>query len=239
MGETKLNAGTKDDLESFFGHLDYRLKLHEKMNAAVQPLLATKFNVFDFIIPDENKLSDILACLLNPQGEHAQGGVFLEGFLHFVCDKKFNTIDAGPVVVTREERTGLIERNRRRIDILIDIEGFMPQDNLGVGIENKPWAGEQPEQMSDYLKQLRGKYGDQFKLIYFSPTGEEPESIPQNIRLKLQQSGHLVCASYVPTLLNWLEFCETSATSDKVRWFIRDFYGYLYSQFIEEDYNDE
>lgn len=232
-------AATKDDLESFFGHLDYRLKLHEKTNSAVQPLLATQFNVFDFISPDENRLSDILACLLNPQGEHAQGGVFLEEFLRHVCDLKFSVRDVERVVVKREERTGLIDRNRRRIDILIDVEGFIPEDSFGVGIENKPWAGEQPEQLSDYLKQLRAAYGNQFKLLYLSASGDDPESIPEPERAELKKSGHLVCASYTPMLLFWLETCETMISADKVRWFVRDFFAYLYSQFIEEDYDDE
>jgi len=229
---------TKEELESFFGHLDYRLKLHEKTNSAVQPLLASRFNVFDFIAPDENRLSDILACLLDPEGVHSQGGVFLEGFLHHVCDLKFSVRNVERVIVRREERTGLIERNRRRLDILIDVEGFIPEDCFGVGIENKPWAGEQPEQMSDYLKQLRGKYGNRFRLLYLSASGDEPESIPQSERLALRKSGHLVCSSYI-SLLTWLELCETSIVSDKVRWFVRDFFAYLHSQFIEEDYDDE
>jgi hypothetical protein len=32
--------------------------------------LATGFNVFHLIEPDENKLSDILAGLLDPKGSH-------------------------------------------------------------------------------------------------------------------------------------------------------------------------
>ncbi len=232
-------ATTKDDLKSFFGHLEYRLKLHEKTNSAVQPMLATQFNVFDFIAPDENRLSDILACLLNPQGEHAQGGVFLEEFLRHVCDLKFSVGDVETVVVKREERTGLIDRNRRRIDILIDVEGFSPEDSFGVGVENKPWAGEQPEQLNDYLKQLRAAYGGRFKLLYLSASGDDPVSIPEPERTELKKSGHLVCASYTPTLLFWLETCESMISADKVRWFVRDFFAYLYSQFIEEDYDDE
>jgi len=238
MSTMDSKATTKADLESFFGHLDYRLKLHEKTNSAVQPLLATQFNVFDFIAPDENRLSDILACLLNPQGEHAQGGVFLEGFLRHVCDLKFNLRDVERVVVRREERTGLIDRNRRRIDILIDVEGFVPEERFGVGIENKPWAGEQPEQLNDYLKQLRAAYGNRFKLLYLSASGDDPESIPQSERAALLKSGQLVCTGYT-ALLTWLELCETSIGSDKVRWFVRDFFAYLYDQFIEEDYDDE
>jgi len=36
-----------------------------------------------------------------------------------------------------------------------------------------------------------------------------------------------------------LETCETTISADKVRWFVRDFFAYLYSQFTEEDYDDE
>src|SRR3954447_12663738 len=43
--------------------------------------LAEDFNVFDFLRPDENCLSDIVAWLLDPRGSHGQGGAFLEHFL--------------------------------------------------------------------------------------------------------------------------------------------------------------
>src|SRR4051794_32824876 len=38
---------------------------------------ARRFNVFSLIKPDENRLSDILADLLDPDGPHGQGNLFL------------------------------------------------------------------------------------------------------------------------------------------------------------------
>src|ERR1700688_527905 len=43
--------------------------------------LAQDFNVFNFIQPNENRISDIFAWLLDPGGTHAQGETFLRHFV--------------------------------------------------------------------------------------------------------------------------------------------------------------
>lgn len=47
-------------LSQFFNDVDRQLKLAERRQQGIDKLKATKFNVFDLIEPDENKLSDIL-----------------------------------------------------------------------------------------------------------------------------------------------------------------------------------
>ena len=60
----------------------------------------------------------------------------------------------------------------RRIDISVQIgEG---DGRYCLAIENKPYAGDQVNQVRDYLEYLGKEYCARFLLIYLSPTGEGP-----------------------------------------------------------------
>ena len=64
-------------LEQFFANINHKVELAETQQRLIDKQQATKFNVFELIEPDENKLSDILADLLDPKGSHGQGDLFL------------------------------------------------------------------------------------------------------------------------------------------------------------------
>lgn len=76
---------SRDDLFHFCGNLHYRLQLLEKTRTHTDRLLATRFNVFEYIQPNENRLSDLIADLLDPKGKHGQGQVLLREFVKTVC----------------------------------------------------------------------------------------------------------------------------------------------------------
>ena len=60
--------------------------------------LAPDFNVFDFIAPDELRLSSILAWLLDPAGSHSQGNLFLVELLReFGLDWPMDGLDGSQV----------------------------------------------------------------------------------------------------------------------------------------------
>jgi len=67
-------------LNQFFSVIREKRKAFADNYAYFAPKLAPRFNCFDFINPDENKLSEVLAELLDPKGTHAQGDVFLRLF---------------------------------------------------------------------------------------------------------------------------------------------------------------
>jgi hypothetical protein len=71
-GEARLNH--------FFSVLREKRKAFAENYAYFATQLAPRFNSFNFICPDEMKLSKILAMLLNPEGDHAQGDLFLKLF---------------------------------------------------------------------------------------------------------------------------------------------------------------
>jgi hypothetical protein len=190
---------------------------------------ADAFTVFDYIEPDENCLSDILADLLNPRGPHGQGDCFLQLFMRTMgvplpCDSQ-------RVTITREERTRFLPNPLRRIDVLLDFDTF------GIGIENKPWAEEQPDQVKDYLDHLRRRYGEAFLLVYLSGDGSAPPSVPfvELVRLKERKQFRLV--AYPIELCLWVDDCVKNCQAEKVRWFLRDLASYLrrwFSRAVED-----
>ncbi|MDP1993957.1 MAG: PD-(D/E)XK nuclease family protein [Ignavibacteria bacterium] len=64
----------------FFSVLREKRKAFADNYAFFAPKLAPRFNSFKFICPDEMRLSEVLAMRLNPQGDHAQGDLFLKLF---------------------------------------------------------------------------------------------------------------------------------------------------------------
>ncbi len=81
------------ELKSFFSEIRDKVEPQQRL---LDQKMATGFNVFDFIDPDENKLSDILAWLLDPKGSHGQNDLFLQLIfkqLNLGSSKTF-TIDA-------------------------------------------------------------------------------------------------------------------------------------------------
>jgi hypothetical protein len=213
----------RQQLKDFFGNLGYRLKLLEEVRAQTDVFLSTRFNVFDYIEPDENRLSDVIAGLLDPKETHAQGDRFLRAFLNMVCG--LNEGLSGGCLVLREDLTSFIQSNRRRMDILLVFDDF------AVAIENKPWAGEQADQIADYVDHLRRRFVDNFIIVFLSPEGSEPESLKPGDKERIRKHRQLVCVGYNGVYRHWLEACVKECCSEKIMWFLRDFIGFVEHEF--------
>lgn len=214
---------TRTDLLHFCGNLQYRLKLLGQTRQHTDRLLATRFNVFDYIRANENRLSDVIRDLLDANGTHGQGDAFL---------KKFVEALYGPMPppwefqsVLREKATSLIESHRRRLDIVVDLKSF------GIGIENKPWAGEQRAQIGDYVANLERRFAGNYKIIYLSSGDAEPTSIDEQAKKKLLKEGKLVLWAYRGRFNEWLRRCHQVCEAEKVRWFLYDFMTYVAQKF--------
>ena len=131
-------------LEQFFSSLKHRVELAGKQQRRINRRRATDFNVFHLIEPDENKLSDILADLLDPVGDHGQGDLFLRLLfkrLGLGSDAKLTK----NVTVQREAPTHGILKYRRRMDIFVEARALLV-------IENKLDSLELRDQVKDYLE---------------------------------------------------------------------------------------
>ena len=77
--QNKLEISTisESELEQFFSEMRRQVEGAQTQQRKLDREQTSGFNVFDLIEPDENKLSDVLAWLLNPKKSHGQGGLFL------------------------------------------------------------------------------------------------------------------------------------------------------------------
>ena len=216
----------RQDLERFFADVKYRVQLAERLRCQLDVRLATGFNVFDLIEPDENKLSDVLADLLDPKGAHGQDDLFLRllfGRLGLGSDAKLRTKDA---TVRREAPMRGTRKDHRRMDVFVEA-------GVLLAIENKVDSPEQQDQVIDYLIDLErrcpcppGQPIQNF-LIYLTPDHRSPASLNDSELENHQKSGRLHCWSYQDDLYPWLEDCRRDCEAQKIRDFLSDFIAYI------------
>jgi hypothetical protein len=233
MAQTDLAHGSsrptvdQRELERFFTDVKYRVHLAETLRCRLDMRLATGFNVFDLIDPDENKLSDVLAGLLNPNGAHGQGDLFLRLFferLDLRPDAKL-TKDA---TVQREARVPGTWKDDRRMDVFVEA-------GVLLAIENKVDSPEQQGQVRDYLNYLERRCpcipGQPIRntLIYLTPDHRSPKSLNDSELEKHQKSGRLHCWTYQDELVDWLKACRGDCEAQRIRDFLSDFIAYIES----------
>lgn len=214
-----------DRVNTYFSELGFRFDILKKHSYESDLFLSKRFNVFDYIYVDENRLSDIIADLLNPNGKHGQSDLFLNEFIKIINRK--DLIQGSFPKVIREMGTTFISRTLRRMDILID------WTTNGIMIENKPWADDQYEQILDYKRNLEKRYKDKFIIVYLSKNYQNPSevSISQNDLNILIQNNQFIQISFEIELLLWIKNCIKECQSDKMRHFLKDFSTYVNDNF--------
>ena len=171
------------------------------------------FNVFSILDRESDEVkthSAIIAELLNPQGSHSQGTLFLQLFLEKLLADEIPKLKCGEdglsdeylkefevgVEVSFDRKLKEGKTERRRIDILIE------KDDDCVVIENKIWAADQPEQLESYHEYATTKSGDPI-LIYLTPYGAEPGKYT----LGSLSKNEVVCLSYYEHIIEWVGAC--------------------------------
>lgn len=186
--------------------------------------LAPEFRVFDYLRTDEMGLSRCIADLLDPNGKHGQKNVFLDTFLTRIgADWATSTEDC--VVNTEKKANG-----QRRIDIFLELPKGV------IGIENKPWACCQDNQLTDYANYMENSYGSKAKkwlLVFLSNRSPEEKSITQKSREKLENERQFVQCNY-SDIIDWLEACSCKSRAPVVRVFIEEL-----AKFIRTNINGE
>ena len=221
----------EQSISYFFSVLREKKKSYEENYKYFAPKLAPKFSIFNFVRRDENALSYIIANILDPKGEHEQGSVFIELFTDFLTHKMGDKPNEYLKLIGESHKkakciTESTTNNQRRIDIVIDF------GNFGIGIENKPWAFDQKNQLRDYSEDLKSRYGENFLLVYLTGSNWDVSeyTISSNELAKLNQNGHFLQITY-QDLKEWIVDCEAKCQADRVRNFLRDFAEYCDIQF--------
>lgn len=213
----------QNEIEELLKNVAFKIGTLNEAKRLYADRLAPDFNMFDYMRDNEMGLSRCIASLLNPSGTHGQGSLFLKSFLERI-DKVLSenelvkcwtdTVSNGCQASLEEQANGL-----RRIDVYLRF-------NNGeiIGIENKPWAGDQENQLADYAKFIEGQANvKKWLIIYLSnndPANSE-YSISKKRREELENNGNFVWLKY-PLLVEWLEFCAQNSKALNVRVFIEE-----------------
>ena len=196
-------------------------KATEEAKRLYRDRFAPDFTVFDFIEPNEMRLSRILAWFLDPEGTHGQGGRFLHLLLERVAAE-------WPPDVCEHANVGTeTSVEEGRIDIIVrSASGTLV-------IENKPWAADQSEQIRRYFTHLDRMKAARSILIYLTVEGTVPSSVSicETERQHRIETSQLYCWSYREHILGWLAECRAVCRADRVSIFINEFAQYIRKHF--------
>ena len=189
-----------------------------------------RFNVFSALnmCSDEMRLhSRLLATLLNPKASHGLGNEFLKLFLIALgLPEDYITYCKEQIV----ERTigEVTETTGGRIDIILEDRGH------AVIIENKIYAGDQPNQLLRYHNYGVKTFGENnFKLVYLTLYGSDPS--PYSLG-----GGHFefIKLSYAQDILKLLEDFVPTQPQKPVHSTIED-YITIIKQLTDQDMDTE
>lgn len=169
-----------------------------------------RFNVFEMlgVAHYEVTHSKIIAGFLNPQGSHGQGNLFLRLFLQTIENNDKIDLDTSNAKVYTEYGIG--------VDGRLDI--FIENGSHGIIIENKVYAGDQPEQLKRYNNFAKEKYGEGNYMIYYLTLYGHEASGDSVIDPETGECVNYNCISYSKDIINWLQYCiSESATMPLVR----------------------
>lgn len=210
--------------------------------------LASDFNIFDYIQPDELKLSRTIADLLDPKGSHGQQqiclGAFVEAMIERISEEQSlrQTLTKLQKAVRNDKcfvivQTEVATSCGRRIDIVVNMN--IGEKN-GIVIENKPWANDQKEQLKDYAKEAAKQF-DCWVLVYLHGTGKAVDeyTLSKEKLQKLEAGGNFFNTDYSYFLIRWLQICLERVEAKKIRCFLCDFIGYIEIEFRSGFFNEE
>jgi len=155
---------------------------------------ASRFNIFNVLGVGTREVkthSAFLAELLNPEGSHSQGNLFLKFFFEIlpIADKPHETaIEQSAWYVETEKITPL-----GNLDIIV----YEPDSRYAIVIENKIYAGEQENQLGRYSSWIQNSpYGDKGILLYLTLDGK-PSSDAEGV--------HYHGISYREDISSWVQ----------------------------------
>lgn len=218
-------------VEALLREVEAQRLAYEQARAFYADQLAPDFSVFDFVRPDEMGLSAILGWLLDPQGTHAQGVRFLQAFVE-TLELGWPRSWAGKARVRLE---ATVERGR------MDVRVEGPQHVLA--IENKPWAGLRPRQLSDYLLDLErfengclifltgGSRALDERGLQLAGLSTKEARIKTGSKQLIQMSYASKTRTGLISILDWIDDCYRICRADRVRRFLEEFRRYIVSEF--------
>lgn len=156
------------------------------------------YNIFYILGVAEKEvvMCRFLTDLLNPEGQHGCGILFLKSFFNDVLNQK-------PISDTLLAHTDVIREfaidNERRIDIAIyNTRFFIP-------MEVKIYAGEQEGQCYDYFEYAK-TFDENTQIIYLTRFGNEPTEYSRKAKngTEILSNDKIKCISWEKDICEWL-----------------------------------
>lgn len=214
----------QEQIKSLLKDVTFKVATLKEARERFADRLAPDFSIFDFLRTDEMGLSRCIASLLDPTEKHGQKAVFLELFLekiHWKGDTKIHSVSL------EKQANG-----QRRIDIYLQFKS-----GEIIGIENKPWAVDQENQLSDYASFIERKAGGRnWLLIYLSNNEPSNSSGINKVKERFKEfedECRFVQLDYT-NIIEWLEDCACKSKALIVRLFVDEL-----AKFIRRNINGE
>lgn len=192
--------------------------------------LAPKFSIFNYIATNETNLSYILADLLNPKGSHQQDDLFLKNFIkiclpNLQCQEWNEFLDNLTKIGVKTEVIASANQSYRRMDIYLNYG-----EKYGICIENKPYAKDQKDQLSDYYQELSKKHSYK-QLVYLSQNLPSDYSVKSEDLKQWENNREFSHIGY-DDLVDWLNACKADCQNASVLEFINQFIKFIQKQFM-------
>lgn len=172
-----------------------RIINHQK---EIEILKGEKFNIFSILGLEhyENTThSTFLGELLNPNGSHLKGNIFLEHFFKIINVKHVDINTSKLFLEYSIGKRNDIDKSGGRIDIYI-----MDENGSAIAIENKIYAIDQFAQVERYVSYKSKNYS----VYYLTLNGTEPTKESSG-QFKSNEDYFLI--SYQSHIISWLELC--------------------------------
>ena len=216
---TTRQAAYSQQCAQFFTDLAIPMRIVQQVKVEADRVLSSDFSFFNFMSTDENALSDYLALLFDPCGSHGQQALFQDLFLQYLLTKGVEVFPTRYDVYREYSANG-------RIDILLTCH------DAAIIIENKPYAGDQPDQLTRYYNEISQKFND-VAVIYLSSHGDPSTfSIERQLLEKLRGTNKFATIRLSELGETYIQTCCQYCKSDKFRIFLTDFRNFLITHFV-------
>ena len=233
------DASAMAALGSFLTGLGAVIDGVEETQVRMDRVAATRFSVFWYFRRNETIISGIFADLLRADGRHGQGTTFLGLFLEEMDrdrgdDARYRSAAEYKVADGCVVETEHVIGGKRRIDIVVRLG---ERGEQWLVIENKPWAGEQTDQLAAYAGYVHERDPDAC-VVYLSGDGSESATISEEKRAYYRAAPYRQTGDG-PSVEGWLRRCVERCEADRVRWFLTDMLRYIQEVFRIEEAEDE
>lgn len=218
----------KNRMTAYYSILKTKVDFVNEVKKEYSKTLAADFNSLDFWYVGENKVSEILCFLLNPNASHGQGDTFLKLFINkFEINFTYNNISEVLAIVEK------VTSNNRRIDIFL----MNTISGTTIGIENKIYVEtkDQKNQINDYLSFLHNiSRNNSFSFFYLAPKDKmvSSQSFDKKNAEQLYCKHKIAFINYEEDIIPLVHQFAISAENDRVRAFIFDFKRKLESLYM-------